>query len=65
MIACAFLGANVVGSDVDGDCLGKAPIDIPLKVCQSVFQFASRSVCYLISQRDSEIVDQSVSQNAR
>ena len=34
LIACAFLGAEVVGSDVDGDCLGLAPTDLPLKVSE-------------------------------
>ena len=34
LLACAFLGADVIGSDIDGDCLGLAPTDVPLKVYQ-------------------------------
>lgn len=32
LLACASLGARVIGSDIDGDCLGLAPVDVPLKV---------------------------------
>ena len=32
LLACASMGARVIGSDIDGDCLGLAPVDVPLKV---------------------------------
>ena len=60
MIACAFLGANVVGSDVDGDCLGKAPSDIPLKVCQPFCLFGSQSVCLSVIEIEGLSVGQCV-----